>query len=98
MGVMSGTLDLVQRAYLGTEIREDVLRFDPRLTDRLDGLSLVMQFRRVPLNVSLAQGRLTVTALGDGHQLPVRVGVRDDVRELRAGEPCSFALGTAGTR
>ncbi len=28
-GVMSGTLDLVQRAYLGTEIRDDVLRFDP---------------------------------------------------------------------
>ena len=32
MGVMSGTLDLVQRAYLGTEIRDDVLRFHPRLT------------------------------------------------------------------
>jgi len=48
MGVMSGTLDLVQRAYLGTEIRDDVLRFDPRLTHRLDGLSLVMQFRRGP--------------------------------------------------
>ena len=46
MGVMAGTLDLIQHAYLGTEIRDDVLRFDPRLTDRLDGLSLPMQFRR----------------------------------------------------
>ncbi|MBV9197546.1 MAG: hypothetical protein JO168_25720 [Solirubrobacterales bacterium] len=25
LGVMAGTLDLVQRAYLGTEIRGDVL-------------------------------------------------------------------------
>ena len=31
MGVMAGTLDLIQHAYLGTEIRDDVLRFDPRL-------------------------------------------------------------------
>jgi alpha,alpha-trehalase len=98
MGVMSGTLDLVQRAYLGTEIRDDVLRFDPRLTDRLDGLSLVMHFRRVPLEVSLEHGRLTVGAHGDGHGPVVRVGVRDDVRELRPGEPCTFELVAAGTR
>jgi trehalose-phosphatase len=96
MGVMSGTLDLVQRAYLGTEIRDDVLRFDPRLTDRLDGLSLGMQFRRVPLRVSLQQARLTVAALGDGAGPVVRVAVRDDVRELRAGEPCTFELVPAG--
>ena len=98
MGVMSGTLDLVQRAYLGTEIRDDVLRFDPRLTDRLDGLSLVMQFRRVPLGVSLEQGRLTVAALGDAEGPAVRVGVHDDVRELRADEPATFELAAAGTR
>ena len=29
MGVMSGTLDLLQRGYLGTEIRDDVLYFEP---------------------------------------------------------------------
>ena len=31
MGVMSGTLDLVQRSYAGTEIRDGVLYFEPRL-------------------------------------------------------------------
>ena len=46
MGVMSGTLDLIQRGYLGSEIRDDVLYFDPRLTDRLDGLSFSMQIPR----------------------------------------------------
>ena len=91
MGVMSGTLDLVQRAYLGTEVRDDVLRFHPRLADRLDGLTMAMQFRRAPLRVTLEGARLTVIALGDG-QAPLRVGVRDDVRELRPGEPCRFDL------
>ena len=31
MGVMAGTLDLMQRSYAGTYIRDDVLCFDPRL-------------------------------------------------------------------
>ena len=31
MGVMAGTLDLMQRAYPGTEIRDGVLHFQPRL-------------------------------------------------------------------
>ena len=31
MGVMAGTLDLVQRIYLGAEIRDGVVYFEPRL-------------------------------------------------------------------
>ena len=45
MGVMSGTLDLIQRGYFGTEIRDGALFFDPRLAERLEGLSFSMQFR-----------------------------------------------------
>jgi trehalose/maltose hydrolase-like predicted phosphorylase len=92
MGVMAGTLDLIQRAYLGTEIRDDVLRFDPRLTDRLDGLSLLMQFRRTAVRVALDRGELTVAALADGAPSTIRVGYRDDVRELSGGERCTFTV------
>jgi trehalose/maltose hydrolase-like predicted phosphorylase len=92
MGVMSGTLDLVQRAYLGTEIREDVLRFEPRVTDRIDGLSLLMQFRRTPLRVTLDGGELTITALAEGARGTIRVGYRDDVRELSGGQCCCFRV------
>ena len=35
MGVMSGTLDLLQRGYVGSSVSGDVLRFEPRLIDRL---------------------------------------------------------------
>ena len=34
LGVMAGTLDLVQRYYAGTQIRDNVLYFDPRLPER----------------------------------------------------------------
>ena len=98
VGVMAGTLDLVQRAYLGTEIRDDVLYFDPKITDRLDGLRMPMQFRRAPITVSLAGDELTVAALADGYSGAIKVGVGDTVRELRGGESTSFAVGGLAPR
>jgi trehalose/maltose hydrolase-like predicted phosphorylase len=90
--VMSGTLDLVQRGYVGSEIRDGVLYFDPKLADRLEGLSFAMQFRRTPIRVTLESGELTVVADAEGFSRPVRVGVGDEVHELCAGDRCAFAL------
>src|SRR5204863_8078670 len=53
IGVMSGTLDLMQRCYAGTFVRDGVLYFDSRLPSRLDGLSFPMQFRGTPIQVML---------------------------------------------
>ena len=93
VGVMAGTLDLVQRAYLGTEIRDDVLTFDPVMIDRLDGLHLAMQFRRAHITVSLDGRRLTVAALADSYRATIKVGVGDRVRELRGGDSVAFLVG-----
>ena len=89
---MSGTLDLIQRAYVGLEIRDDVVYFGPRLTERLDGLSFQMQFRRTPIRVTLEGSELTVAALADGFSAPIRVGVGEEVRELDAGARCTFTI------
>jgi trehalose/maltose hydrolase-like predicted phosphorylase len=93
MGVMAGTLDLVQRRYAGTDIRDGVLWFEPRLLDRLQGLTFAMQFRGTPLHVRFGAGELAISAPVEGFSGPVRVGVGDDVRELGAGERCTFAVG-----
>jgi trehalose/maltose hydrolase-like predicted phosphorylase len=95
MGVISGTLDLLQRSYAGTQIRDGVLYFDPRLPARLDGLSFAMQFRGTPILVTLAGGRLTLAAHREGVRRPIRVGFGDEVRELCPGDQCTFELGPA---
>ena len=92
MGVMSGTLDLVQRAYVGTHIRDGVLCFDPRLPDPLEGLSFAMQFHRTPIRVTVSDAALTLDAHPEGLSGAIRVAVRDDVRELCPGERCTFEL------
>ena len=92
MGVMSGTLDLMQRAYVGTQIRGDVLRFKPRLPGRLEGLSFRMQFHGTHMDVAIADGRLTVTVDPEGFVRPITIEVDGHECELGAGERCSFAL------
>ena len=92
MGVMSGTLDLLQRSFLGTSVEDGVLRFSPSLVDRLDGLTFTMQIRGTPLRVGIAGDRLSVVAPTEGFRGPLRVGVGDEIRELHPGGRCEFAL------
>jgi trehalose/maltose hydrolase-like predicted phosphorylase len=90
MGVMAGTLDLIQRGYLGTDIRDGVLQFDPKPVGNLDGLSFPMQFRGTPLEVELEDGKLTVAAQSDDFGQPIQVRVGDESREIRPGERYTF--------
>jgi trehalose/maltose hydrolase-like predicted phosphorylase len=92
MGVMSGTLDLMQRNYAGMRVYDGVLHFGPRLPSALGSLSFSVQFRGTPIQVTLAGDRLTLAAHPEGGSRPVRVGVRDDVRELCPGDRTVFEL------
>ena len=93
VGVMAGTLDLVQRCYAGTHVRDDVLYFDPRLPGPLESLSFSVQFQQTPIHVALTGDRLTLAIHTEGGSRPVRVGVRGDVRKLRPGDETVFELG-----
>lgn len=92
MGVMAGTLDLIQRSYVGSEVRDGVLFFEPRPVENLEGLSFPMRFRGAQLEVSLEAERLTVSAPPGGPERPVEVGVGGEVRRLRTGESHTFEL------
>jgi len=97
MGVMAGTLDLVQRSYAGTYISDGVLCFDPRLPNRLESLSFSMQFRQTPIQLTLTRDRLTLALHAEGGSRSVRVAVRDDVRKLSVGDRTVFELSPATT-
>ena len=51
-----------------------------------------MQFRETPILVTLTGDRLTLAIHPEGVSRPVRVGVLDDIRELRAGDRAVFEL------
>jgi trehalose/maltose hydrolase-like predicted phosphorylase len=92
MGVMAGTLDLIQRGYVGAEIRDGTLYFGPKLNDRLDGLSLLMRFRETSVEVTLKEGKLTVATQTDGFNRSIKVGLGDEVREIKDEERYALTL------
>lgn len=95
LGAMAGTVDLVQRCYLGVNVRDDVLWFDPRLPQQLEGVAVGLLFRGIWIDISLAGGTLTLstrpTASG-----PMRVGLLDRVIELQPGEAASANIEVPG--
>ena len=95
LGVMAGTLDIIQSGYLGCETRDGVLHFAPRLPETLHGLHFPMIFREAMLEVSLAEGELTITVQDDGQARSVEVGVGKEVTRIKAGESRVFAIGSA---
>ena len=95
MGVMAGTVDLMQRAYPGSEIRDGVLHFQPRLPAAIERAEFWMQFRRTPLRVVLDHYRLAVTVHTEGAGGAVRVEVGDETREVCPGVTESFELSSA---
>jgi trehalose/maltose hydrolase-like predicted phosphorylase len=92
VGVMAGTLDVMQRCYAGIRVRGDVLYFDPRLPGQLDGLSFQIQFRETPILVTVTGDELTLAVHHESMSRPVRAGVPGDVRELHAGDRAVFGL------
>jgi trehalose/maltose hydrolase-like predicted phosphorylase len=90
LGVMAGTLDLVQRYYAGAQIRDGVLYFDPRLPSGIGGLTFPMQFREAPILVTLDRDQLTLDVQPEGASHEIRAGIPGDVRELRPGDRAVF--------
>jgi trehalose/maltose hydrolase-like predicted phosphorylase len=90
MGAMAGTVDLIQRGYVGAKTKNTTLYFDPKPNERLDGLSLHIRYRNTPVEVVLEGRRVTLTAQADGSSRTIRVGVGQNVMEIKEGESYTF--------
>jgi len=60
LGTMAGTVDLVERGYLGLEIRDDALWFDPDLPSEVETLRYALLFRGHWIDVEVDGDRLSV--------------------------------------
>jgi trehalose/maltose hydrolase-like predicted phosphorylase len=93
LGVMAGTLDIVQRYYAGAYYRDGVLYFDPLLPSALaGGLAFPMQFREAPILVTLTGDQLTLDVHPEGARQGLRAGIPGDVRDLCPGDRAVFGL------
>jgi alpha,alpha-trehalase len=91
LGAMAGTVDMVQRCYLGLEMRDDALHLDPLLPDGLDEVRVTLHHRGQTLQVRAGRDAVSVR-FAHGTADRARVHVRGEAAELRAGEERRFAL------
>ncbi|MCF7669311.1 MAG: glycoside hydrolase family 65 protein, partial [Verrucomicrobia bacterium] len=91
LGAMAGSLDLIQRAFLGIEARGDVLWFNPCLPEELERLGLQVCYRRNPIRVEISKKHLTISAM-DGVSETVKIGFRKKVYDFNGGESRVFLL------
>ncbi|MDV8002138.1 glycoside hydrolase family 65 protein [Rhodococcus sp. IEGM 1408] len=93
MGVMSGTVDLVQRFYAGMRVTGGKLRLDPNLPSGIDGFAFNMTYLRSPLTVTVMRDRVTVQHR-DGviDAVPVCVRVAGEERLVQVGGEETFDL------
>ncbi len=91
LGAMAGTVDIVQRAYMGLAVRDDCLWFDPGLPEELVSLDTELHYRGHRIRVEVRPGFLRLTTR-PGRMAPIRVGVRNVVVELRPGTVTEWSL------
>ncbi|MGP3918550.1 pyridoxamine 5'-phosphate oxidase family protein [Nonomuraea sp. 10N515B] len=84
LGAMGGTLDLLQRCYLGLELRRDGLRLDPLLPGRLGLLSMPIRFRGRQLFIDADHRQARVNGVA--------------CRSYRGGEAIMTGTGDLGRR
>jgi alpha,alpha-trehalase len=97
LGAMAGTLDLVQRCFLGLETRADVLHLDPALPLELKRVKVLIRYRRHRLEVEANHETLRV-ASEPVTAAPVTIAYRGSLRRLAPGSATQFRLVSHASR
>lgn len=93
LGAMAGTIDLLQRCYVGVEYRGHTLRFNPSLPQELTSLRTVLRYRGHTLLVQVNHNTLTITSKKTSAK-PIQIAFEDQTFTLEKGESKELSLET----
>ncbi|MDA8165365.1 MAG: glycoside hydrolase family 65 protein [Desulfobacteraceae bacterium] len=91
LGAMAGSVDLIKRGYTGTELRGNVLWFNPSLPAELTDLRMRLRYRGHALDLHVSTDRLRIAARKCEVE-PVRIGFKDKTHVLHGGETLELTL------
>ena len=91
LGAMAGTVNMVQRGYLGMVIRGNVLWLNPCLPDALTRIKLRFRYRGHWLWTSVSHDEIIIGTERDG-PIQVNIGILDKVVTLNEGSEKRFKL------
>ena len=91
LGAMAGTVDLIQRCFLGVEMRANVLHFDPAFPADLQRVKVRLHYRHQTLDIEADHHELKITS-GSFTTAPITIAYRGHYRDLSPGDRCAFRL------
>ena len=91
LGAMSGTVDLVQRAFTGVEVRGNTLHFNPNLPEGLRRLRFSLRYRKHLLDVEISQEKLVLSSRWHSPE-PLAFMLRGERHQLLPCERREFPL------
>jgi alpha,alpha-trehalase len=97
LGAMAGTVDLLQRGYVGIETRGGILHFNPALPDELSRLCATVRYRGHTLDVEVHPETLRVASRTATAE-PVTIAYRGRFRAMSPGTTHEFRLVRHGER
>ncbi len=92
LGAMAGTVDIVERSFIGLQVRHDVLHFQPNRPDEIDWLHVRLRYRGHSLAITLEGNELRIST-DESPAPPIQIGFGGEVYEMGALELRCFALG-----
>ena len=91
IGAMAGVIDLVQRCYLGIEMRGNVLHFNPALPTGLGRVKVRLRYRRQILDIEVDRDLLRIRSRPFTAN-PITIAYRGHFRDVSPGDTYVFQL------
>jgi alpha,alpha-trehalase len=91
LGAMAGTVDLLQRCYLGVEPRGGILHVNPALPEDLWRLVTTIRYRGHTLDVDVESDTMRIASRQETAD-PITIGYRGRFRQLSPGSLACFRL------
>ncbi len=98
LGAMAGTIDLIQRAYLGLEMRDDKLWFNPQLPEGLTCIQYTMRYNGIWIEVKVKNQTLTLTRQKSWHNGTLKIVVKNQPYDLKKDDRKKFKLLKSSSR
>lgn len=91
LGAMAGSLDIIQRGFLGLEVGEQALWINPDFPKNMQKISVQVLYRKHLIFISADHHNLKIS-FEEGWSNEVSIGVIDKIYQFKQGEVREFAL------
>ncbi|KEO74039.1 glycoside hydrolase family 65 protein [Anditalea andensis] len=94
LGAMAGSLDLVQRGFLGIEVNDKALWINPDIPEHIKKITLRIKYRKHWISISANHHTLKIS-FEEGWSNMVHIGVIDKMYEFKQGEVREFSISSS---